>query len=41
MASTNGVTVPESMADFLTNLVEICFGSMPATSIALAAYLVI
>jgi hypothetical protein len=41
MASTNGVTFPESMADFLANPVDICFGSMPATSTALAACLVI
>jgi hypothetical protein len=32
MASTNGVFFLESMADFLTNPVDICFGSMPATS---------
>jgi hypothetical protein len=41
MASTNGVIFPESMADFLANLVDICFGSMPATSTAPAACLVI
>jgi hypothetical protein len=41
MASTNGVTFPESMTDFLANPVDICFGSMPATSTAPAAYLVI
>jgi hypothetical protein len=41
MASTNGVIFPESMADFLANPVDICFGSMPATSTASAAYLVI
>jgi hypothetical protein len=41
MASINGVTFPESMADFLTNLVDICFGSMPTTSTAPAACLVI
>jgi hypothetical protein len=41
MASTNGVIFPESMPDFLTNPVDICFGSMPATSTAPAAYLVI
>jgi hypothetical protein len=40
-ASTNDVIFPESMADFLTNPVDICFGSMPATSTAPAAYLVI
>jgi hypothetical protein len=32
---------PESMASFLANPVDICFGSMQATSIAPAAYLVI
>jgi hypothetical protein len=26
MASTNGVIFPESMADFLANPVNICFG---------------
>jgi hypothetical protein len=41
MASTNDVTFPESMADFLANPVDICFGSMPATSTAPAACLVI
>jgi hypothetical protein len=41
MASTNGVIFPESMADFLANPVDICFGSMPATSIAPATCLVI
>jgi hypothetical protein len=29
--------LPESMADFLTNPVDICFGSMPATFTAPAA----
>jgi hypothetical protein len=41
MASTNNVIFPESMADFLANPVDICFGSMPATSTARAACLVI
>jgi hypothetical protein len=41
MASTNGVIFPKSMADILANLVDICFGSMPATSTAPAACLVI
>jgi hypothetical protein len=41
MASTNNVTFPESMADFFANPVGICFGSMPATSTAPAACLVI
>jgi hypothetical protein len=41
MASTNGVIFPESMADILANPVDICFGSMPATSTAPAACLVI
>jgi hypothetical protein len=41
MAPTNGVIVLESMADILTNPVDICFGSMPAKSTAPAACLVI
>jgi hypothetical protein len=41
MASTNNVIFPESMADILTNPVDICFGSMPATSTAPAACLII
>jgi hypothetical protein len=41
MASTNGVIFPKSMADFLANPVDICFGSMPTTSTAPAACLVI
>jgi hypothetical protein len=41
MALIKGVIFPESMADFLANLVDIRFGSMPAKSTALAAYLVI
>jgi hypothetical protein len=41
MASINGVIFPESMEDFLTNPVDICFGSMPTTSTAPAACLVI
>jgi hypothetical protein len=41
MSSTNGVIFSESMADFLANPVDICFGSMPATSTAPAACLVI
>jgi hypothetical protein len=41
MASTNGVIFPESMADFLTNPVDIFFGSMPAKSTTPAACLVI
>jgi hypothetical protein len=41
MASTNGVIFPESMANFLANYVDICFGSMPATSSAPAACLII
>jgi hypothetical protein len=41
MASTNGVIFPESMADFLANPVDISFGSMPVTSIAPTACLVI
>jgi hypothetical protein len=41
MALINDVIFPESMADFLANPVDICFGSMPATSIAPAACRVI
>jgi hypothetical protein len=41
MASTNGVIFSESMADILANPVDISFGSMPATSTAPAACLVI
>jgi hypothetical protein len=41
MASTNVVILPESMADFLANPVDIYFGLMSATSTALAACLVI
>jgi hypothetical protein len=41
MASTNDVIFPESKADFLANPVDICFGSMPATSTAPAACIVI
>jgi hypothetical protein len=41
MASTNGVIFPESMADILTNPVDICFGSMPEKSTTPVAYLVI
>jgi hypothetical protein len=41
MASTNGVIFPKSMADFLANSVNTCFGSMPATSTAPAACLII
>jgi hypothetical protein len=41
MASTNGVIFSESMADFLANPVDICFGSMPAASTVPAACLVI
>jgi hypothetical protein len=41
MASTNDVIFLESRADFLTNPVDICFGSMPATSIAPTACLII
>jgi hypothetical protein len=41
MASTNGIIFPESMADILANSVDICFVSMPATSTAPAACLVI
>jgi hypothetical protein len=41
VASTNDIIFLESMANFLANPVDICFGSMPATSTALAAFLVI
>jgi hypothetical protein len=41
MASTNGVIFPESMVNFLVKPVDICFGSMPATSTAPAVCLVI
>jgi hypothetical protein len=41
MASTNGIIFPESMADILANPVHICFGSMPAKSTTLAAFLII
>jgi hypothetical protein len=41
MASTNGVIFQESMSDILANPVDICFGSMPATSTTQAACLVI
>jgi hypothetical protein len=41
MASTNGVILLESMADFLVNFVDIRFGSKPVESIAPAACLII
>jgi hypothetical protein len=41
MASTNGVIFPESMTNMLANPIDICFCSMPATSTAPAACLVI
>jgi hypothetical protein len=41
MASTNCVIFPESMADILANPIDICFGSMSATSTAPVACLVI
>jgi hypothetical protein len=41
MASTNGVIFPESMANFLANPVDICFGSMPVKSTAQVVYFVI
>jgi hypothetical protein len=41
MASTNDVIFSESMADILANPVDICFGSMPATSTTPATCLVI
>jgi hypothetical protein len=41
MASTNDVIFPESIADILTNPVDICLGSLLATSTAPVACLVI
>jgi hypothetical protein len=41
MASTNDVIFSESMADSLTNLVDICFGSMAAKSTTPASCLII
>jgi hypothetical protein len=41
MASTNGIIFPESMADIISNPVDICFGSMPAKSTTPAACLLI
>jgi hypothetical protein len=41
MASTNDIIFSGSMADFLANPVDICFGSMPATSTTPVACLVI
>jgi hypothetical protein len=41
MASTNNVIFPESMADILSNLVDIYFGSMPAKSTTPAVCLII
>jgi hypothetical protein len=41
MALTNDVIFLESMADFLANPADICFGSVPATSTAPTACLVI
>jgi hypothetical protein len=41
MAPNNGVIFLESMADFLANPVDICFGSMSATSTTTAACLII
>jgi hypothetical protein len=40
MVSTNDVIFPKSMADFLANPVDICFGSMLVTSTAPVACLV-
>jgi hypothetical protein len=34
MASTNDVIFSESLADIIANPVDICFGSIPATSSA-------
>jgi hypothetical protein len=41
MASTNDVIFSESMVDILANPVDICFGSMSATSTTLAVYLIL
>jgi hypothetical protein len=41
MATTNDAISPESMADFLANPVDICFGSMSVKSTAPAACLII
>jgi hypothetical protein len=41
VASINSVIFLESMVDFLANPVDICFGSMPVTSTAPAACLII
>jgi hypothetical protein len=41
MASTNDIIFSESMADFLSNPIDVCFGSMPVTSTAPATCLVI
>jgi hypothetical protein len=41
MASTNDVILSESMANILTNPVDICFSSVPAKPTAPAACLVI
>jgi hypothetical protein len=41
MASTNDVIFLESMSDILANPVDICFGSMPATSTAPTACFII
>jgi hypothetical protein len=41
MASTNGIIFPESMAEILANLIDICFGSMPAKSTTPATCLII
>jgi hypothetical protein len=41
MALINGVIFPESMANFLANPVDICFGSIPAKSTTPATYLII
>jgi hypothetical protein len=41
MASTNDVIFPESMADILTNPIDICFSSMSVKSTTPATCLVI
>jgi hypothetical protein len=41
MASTDDAIFPESMAEILTNPIDICFGSMPAASTTLVACFVI
>jgi hypothetical protein len=41
MAPSSGIIFPASMADYLDNLVDICFSSMPTVSVSPAAWLII